>query len=76
LTDVGPATDANRFDQTLTQRQYRLFNDVQRGYRQAAAFTSIDFDIIPKVLTITAGTRYYISNNTTRRVRSRVASVL
>jgi len=36
-----------------------FFNDVQRGYRQTAAFTSLDFDIIPKVLTVTAGTRYY-----------------
>ena len=33
--------------------------DVKRGYRQTAAFTSLDFDIIPKVLTITGGTRYF-----------------
>ncbi len=33
--------------------------DVQRGYDQTAAFGSLDFDIIPKVLTVTAGTRYY-----------------
>jgi outer membrane receptor protein involved in Fe transport len=33
--------------------------DVQRGYDQYAGFGSLDFDIIPKVLTITAGTRYY-----------------
>ena len=31
----------------------------QRGYKQTAVFTSIDYDIIPKVLTITGGTRYY-----------------
>ena len=37
-----------------------FYNDTQRGYKQKAAFTSIDFEIIPKVLTITAGTRYYI----------------
>jgi iron complex outermembrane recepter protein len=37
---------------------------VTRGYRQAAAFTSVDFDIIPKVLTITGGTRYYRFVNT------------
>ena len=36
-----------------------FFNDVQRGYRQTAFFTSLDFDLIPKVLTLTAGTRYY-----------------
>jgi outer membrane receptor protein involved in Fe transport len=33
--------------------------DVKRGYRQFAFFGSVDFDIIPDVLTITGGTRYY-----------------
>jgi iron complex outermembrane recepter protein len=33
--------------------------DVHRGYRQTALFGSLDFDLIPKVLTFTAGTRYY-----------------
>ena len=33
--------------------------DVHRGYDQKAVFGSLDFDIIPNVLTITAGTRYY-----------------
>jgi len=33
--------------------------DTQRGYNQFAAFGQVDFDIIPNVLTISAGTRYY-----------------
>ncbi|HET7757601.1 MAG TPA: TonB-dependent receptor [Steroidobacteraceae bacterium] len=33
--------------------------DLERGYRQWALFTSIDYDLIPKVLTLTGGTRYY-----------------
>ena len=33
--------------------------DTQRGYDQLAFFGSVDFDIIPKVLTVTAGTRWY-----------------
>jgi iron complex outermembrane recepter protein len=33
--------------------------DAQRGYKQLAEFGSIDFDILPKVLTLTAGTRHY-----------------
>ncbi len=33
--------------------------EVQRGYNQTALFGSIDYDIIPDVLTVTAGTRYY-----------------
>jgi iron complex outermembrane recepter protein len=32
--------------------------DTQRGYKQYAAFGSVDFDVLPN-LTITAGTRYY-----------------
>ena len=33
--------------------------DLTRGYKQTAAFASLDFDIVPKVLTVTAGTRWY-----------------
>ena len=36
--------------------------DIQRGYKQYAAFASVDFDILPN-LTITAGTRYYKYDN-------------
>ena len=36
-----------------------FYDDVQRGYKQFAAFTSWDFELIPKTLTVTAGTRYY-----------------
>lgn len=31
----------------------------QRGYKQEAAFASLSYDIIPEVLTVTGGTRYY-----------------
>jgi iron complex outermembrane receptor protein len=40
-----------------------FFNDVQRGYKQTAFFASLDFDLIPKVLTLTAGTRYFHFDN-------------
>ncbi|OOG43631.1 TonB-dependent receptor [Rhodanobacter sp. C05] len=33
--------------------------NAQRGYKQEAAFGSVSYDIIPDVLTATAGTRYY-----------------
>ena len=36
--------------------------DVHRGYDQTALFGSVDFYIIPNVLTVTAGTRYYHYN--------------
>ena len=36
-----------------------FFDDIQRGYTQEAAFGSVDFDLVPKTLTLTVGTRYY-----------------
>jgi iron complex outermembrane recepter protein len=39
-------------------------DDITRGYKQKAAFGSVDFDIIPKVLTITGGVRWYDFENT------------
>jgi iron complex outermembrane recepter protein len=40
-----------------------FFNDITRGYKQHAAFTSVDFDLIPKQLTLTTGTRYSRTDN-------------
>jgi iron complex outermembrane receptor protein len=40
------------------------FDDIQRGFRQKALFGSADFEIIPKTLTATVGTRYYRLNTT------------
>jgi iron complex outermembrane recepter protein len=36
-----------------------FFDDVLRGYKQKAAYLSMDFDLIPHTLTLTAGTRYF-----------------
>jgi iron complex outermembrane recepter protein len=41
-----------------------FFNNFQRTYDQKAAFGSVDFDLIPKELTLTLGTRYYRFNET------------
>ena len=59
LTDLAtvPGTSVN--NPGARGDNVSFFNDVQRGYRQTAFFTSLDFDLIPKVLTLTAGTRYY-----------------
>jgi iron complex outermembrane receptor protein len=35
------------------------FNDLTRSYTQTAAYASLDFDLIPRALTLTAGTRYF-----------------
>jgi len=36
-----------------------FFDDVTRGYTQRAAYASLDFGLVPQVLTLTLGTRYY-----------------
>ncbi len=36
-----------------------FFEDTHKGYKQTAFFASVDYDIIPKVLTVTAGTRHF-----------------
>jgi iron complex outermembrane recepter protein len=58
LSAVGPLPVAFANDPSL--RENAAFgNDYQRGYKQLAAFGSVDFDIIPKLLTVTAGARHY-----------------
>jgi iron complex outermembrane receptor protein len=60
VTTVGPkagffATDPGYRTNTNTA----FGEDELRGYKQVAFFASFDFDIIPKVLTITGGERHY-----------------
>jgi iron complex outermembrane receptor protein len=63
LTDIGPLPGSSVNNPAQVRPGVAFFNDVQRGYRQRAFFTSLDFDIVPKVLTVTAGTRYYHFDN-------------
>ncbi|MFM9852719.1 MAG: TonB-dependent receptor [Sphingomonadaceae bacterium] len=59
IANVGPAAGFAPIDPTTRGDSTAFGQDVLRGYKQFAAFASVDFDIIPKVLTITAGTRYF-----------------
>ena len=63
LTDIGPIPGSDLNNPALVRPGVGFFNDVKRGYKQRAAFTSLDFDIVPKVLTVTAGTRFYHFDN-------------
>jgi len=36
-----------------------FLSDITRGYTQKAAYASVDFDLVPQALTLTAGTRYF-----------------
>ena len=49
-----------------------FFSDITRGYTQNAVYLSLDFDLVPNTLTLTAGTRYYRSK--TSEVGSSVGS--
>jgi iron complex outermembrane recepter protein len=63
-TDIGPQPGASVNNPAPIRGDHvGFFNDVKRGYTQTALFTSIDFDIVPKVLTVTAGTRYFHFDN-------------
>jgi outer membrane receptor protein involved in Fe transport len=60
VSAVGPIPGNYAADPSLRENSNTAFGeDVKRGYRQTAFFTSVDFDIIPKVLTLTGGTRYF-----------------
>jgi outer membrane receptor protein involved in Fe transport len=60
LSAVGPLPGTHAGDPSLRENMNNAYgDDVQRGYKQYAFFASVDFDIIPKKLTVTAGTRRY-----------------
>ncbi len=64
LTDIGPAPGAQVHNPNIRNDNTSFFDDITRGYTQKAAFGSFDYDIIPKTLTMTLGTRYYSINTT------------
>src|ERR1700722_6252897 len=57
---VGPLPGTYANDPSLRAGSNTAFGeDDLRGYRQTAGFVSLDFDLIPKVLTITGGYRHF-----------------
>ncbi|MEP6883716.1 MAG: TonB-dependent receptor [Gammaproteobacteria bacterium] len=64
LSDVGTATGgATTENPGVRNDNTAFFEDTQREVKQLAEFISVDFDIIPKVLTITGGTRHFRFQN-------------
>ena len=63
MTDVGPTLNSTLNNPNTRNDSTAFFEDITRGYHQYAFFASMDFDIIPKVLTVTGGTRYYRFTN-------------
>ena len=60
LSAVGPLPGAFATDPALREGTNTAFGeDAQRGYKQTAFFLSLDFDLIPHVLTLSGGGRFY-----------------
>jgi outer membrane receptor protein involved in Fe transport len=59
---IGPVPSSYDVDPNPRSSVVNYGEDERRGYSQVAAFTSVDFDLIPKVLTLTGGTRYFHYN--------------
>ena len=57
--DVMPSRAATLNDPGVRGDQTAFGEDTRRGYDQTAFFANVDFDIIPGVLTISGGTRYF-----------------
>ena len=59
LGNIAPSPNSTVNDPSTRNDTVGFFEDTNKGYKQTAVFGSVDFDIIPKVLTVTAGGRWY-----------------
>jgi outer membrane receptor protein involved in Fe transport len=59
LADVRTAPDSTANDPGIRSDSTAFGEDTQRGYDQTAFFGSFDYDIIPDVLTVSGGTRWF-----------------
>ncbi len=59
VADVTTAPGSTANDPGIRSDATAFGEDTQRGYDQIAFFGSADYDIIPNILTVTAGTRWY-----------------
>jgi outer membrane receptor protein involved in Fe transport len=63
LTNVGTFPGTYVQNPGIQGDNTSFYQDQYRDTKQTAFFASADFDIIPKVLTITAGTRHFLFEN-------------
>jgi outer membrane receptor protein involved in Fe transport len=63
MSNVGTAPGATVENPGVQNDNVAFFEDTRRQVKQTAFFGSVDFDLIPKVLTVTAGTRHYNFDN-------------
>ena len=63
FADIGTAPGATVQNPGVKPAPLSFYQDQQRETKQTAFFLSADYDIIPKVLTLTAGTRHFKFDN-------------
>jgi iron complex outermembrane recepter protein len=63
FANIGTAPGASVVNPGVLGDNTSFYQDTQRSTKQTAFFGSVDFDIIPKVLTVTAGTRHFKFDN-------------
>ncbi|HWX26762.1 MAG TPA: TonB-dependent receptor plug domain-containing protein, partial [Steroidobacteraceae bacterium] len=63
MSNIGTVPGATVENPGVQNDNVAFFEDTQREVKQTAFFGSVDFDIIPKVLTITGGARHYKFEN-------------
>jgi outer membrane receptor protein involved in Fe transport len=63
LSNVGTIPGTTVQNPGVQNNHVSFYQDQVREYKQLAFFASVDFDLIPKTLTVTAGTRYFRFDN-------------
>jgi len=63
LSNVGTFPDSTVVNPGVQSDHTSFYQDQVRETKQLAEFISLDFDLIPKVLTLTAGTRHFRFDN-------------
>ena len=63
FANIGTSPGATVANPGVQGDNTSFYQDTTRDTKQLAFFTSIDYDLIPKVLTLTVGTRYFHFDN-------------
>jgi iron complex outermembrane receptor protein len=63
FANIGTSPGATVVNPGIQGPNTSFYQDTVRETKQTAFFASVDFDIIPKVLTVTAGTRHFKFDN-------------
>jgi iron complex outermembrane receptor protein len=66
FSNIGTAADTSVVNPGVRGDNTSFYQDTVRETKQTAFFASLDYDIIPHVLTVTAGTRHFKFDNSSK----------